>query len=88
MTLLLGLSGNTQGYLADTVALAAVALIGYLLGYRTRKQTVTLTDIKLSQELSVRPELPRSFSRSPRGFVRTWPRIRQTSLNSKRDSAI
>ena len=52
MTLLLALFDSLQVYLTDTVALAAVALIGYLFGHRTRKKTASSPDDKLHQELS------------------------------------
>jgi len=41
-----------QGYLTETVALAIVALIGYVFGKRTRRQPVQQVDEKLHRELS------------------------------------
>ena len=41
-----------SGYVSDTVALAAVALIGYLVGHRTRQQRVVIKDQKLRDGLS------------------------------------
>ena len=41
-----------QGYLGDTAALAAVAVIGYLFGRRTSKTTDESFDLQLHQELS------------------------------------
>ena len=61
MTLLLAMSDNMQGYLTDTVALAFVALIGYLCGHRSRKQTVPSTDEKLYQELSRATRIPQEL---------------------------
>lgn len=49
---LLALIENYQGYLADTVALAAVAVIGYLCGKRSRTTVNQTDDFKLNQELS------------------------------------
>jgi diguanylate cyclase (GGDEF)-like protein len=43
---------SLPGYLTDTVALAAVALIGYLVGHRTRQASPTEIDEKLNAELS------------------------------------
>jgi diguanylate cyclase len=43
---------SMHGYLADTVALAAVALIGYLVGHRTRRAPAVEVDHKLNSELS------------------------------------
>ncbi|MCG8449426.1 MAG: GGDEF domain-containing protein [Pirellulales bacterium] len=51
MTLLLALANNFQGYLTDTTALAAVALIGYLFGNRTHKWMAAASDSRLHQEL-------------------------------------
>ncbi len=48
---LLALANGFEGYLADTVALAAVAVIGYLVGRRTISNNAQLQDFKLSQEL-------------------------------------
>jgi len=52
MALLLPLSEISHSYLTDTVALATVALIGYLFGRRTGKPTCSATDVKLRQEVS------------------------------------
>ncbi len=46
------LTDSLQGYLADTVALAAVAVIGYLFGRRSGKSTQEPHDLQLNQELS------------------------------------
>lgn len=46
------LSETAHGYLTDTMALAAVALIGYLFGHRTRKQAPETGDEKLNLELA------------------------------------
>lgn len=43
---------TVPGYLTDTAALAAVALIGYLVGHRTRRPSVAEVDEKLNSELS------------------------------------
>jgi len=43
---------NLPGFVSDTMALAAVALIGYLFGHRTRKPHVDHEDKHLSVELS------------------------------------
>ena len=43
---------SLSGYLSDTMALAAVALIGYLFGHRTRRQVADPLDKKLNAELS------------------------------------
>ena len=50
--LLLALAEAAQGYLSDTMALAAVALIGYLVGRRTRKEPAENPDEQLLLELS------------------------------------
>ena len=46
------LVGSLQGYLTDTVALGAVAVIGYLFGRRSRKSISKPVDLQLHQELS------------------------------------
>ncbi|NOZ41349.1 MAG: GGDEF domain-containing protein [Planctomycetes bacterium] len=46
------LTDSLQGYLADTVALAAVAVIGYLFGRRSGKFHFEPSDFQLHQELS------------------------------------
>jgi diguanylate cyclase len=43
---------TVPGYLTDTAALAAVALIGYLVGHRTREASSAEIDEKLNSELS------------------------------------
>ena len=43
---------SLQGYLTDTVALAAVAVIGYLFGRRSRRSVAAQVDLQLHQELS------------------------------------
>ncbi len=48
----LAMTDSIQGYLADTVALAAIAVIGYLFGRRSRKTPSEPADLQLSQELS------------------------------------
>ncbi|MEM8946367.1 MAG: GGDEF domain-containing protein [Planctomycetota bacterium] len=48
---LLAFVENFQIYLADTAALGAVALIGYLFGRRSHATADPQTDLKLSQEL-------------------------------------
>jgi len=50
--LLLALAEVAQGYLTDTMALAAVATLGYLVGQRTRKPPTENADDKLVLELS------------------------------------
>ena len=48
----LAMTGSFQGYLADTVALAAVAVIGYLFGRRSGDTLSERDDLQLVQELS------------------------------------
>ncbi len=48
----LALTDGLQGYLADTVALAAVAVIGYLFGRRSGQVPSVSSDLQLNQELS------------------------------------
>jgi GGDEF domain-containing protein len=43
---------TVPGYLSETVALAAVALIGYLIGHRTRRPSTEEVDERLHAELS------------------------------------
>ncbi len=43
---------SLPGYVSDTMALAAVALIGYLFGHRTRQPSADPVDRKLGAELS------------------------------------
>ena len=43
---------SVPGYVSDTMALAAVALIGYLVGHRTRRPSAAPVDKKLGAELS------------------------------------
>lgn len=49
---LMALVSSFQGYLADTVALAAVAVIGYLVGRRSHKSIDEPVDGQLNQELT------------------------------------
>lgn len=49
---LLAFTESFPGYLTDTAALAAIALIGYLFGKRTERLPTQPTDIQLYQELS------------------------------------
>ena len=49
---ILAFADGIQGVLADTVALGAVALIGYLFGRRSKPNTNASTDLQLSQELA------------------------------------
>ena len=50
--LLLAFAESAHGYLSDTMALAAVALIGYLVGHRTRKESAENPDDQLVLELT------------------------------------
>jgi len=50
--LLWAMIGNSQGYLTEMAALAAIAAIGYLFGQRTRKSVDAPADNQLHQELS------------------------------------
>ena len=50
--LISAMTENMHGYLAETVALAAVAAIGYLVGQRSRRAEVAPGDEKLHHELS------------------------------------
>ena len=50
--ILWALTASFPSYLADTAALAAVALIGYLFGRRSSKSSHELADPKLTQELT------------------------------------
>ena len=59
--LLVTLSEISPGYLTDTMALAAVALLGYLFGQRTRKQQVEPADDKLHLELSRATQIAREL---------------------------
>lgn len=52
LTTTLGFLENWQVGLVDTAALAAVALIGYLFGHRTREEQPDTTDPQLLNELS------------------------------------
>jgi len=52
MSIVLALTENIPVYLADTVALAAVAVIGYLFGHRTRQGPKKQVDECLQTELS------------------------------------
>jgi len=55
------LANLMTGYLNDTVALAAVALIGYLFGHRTRQQPKTIVDKKLQTELFRATDIAKSL---------------------------
>ncbi len=52
MMILFALAENVPSYLTDTVALAAVAVIGYLFGHRTREEAAEHFDECLHSELS------------------------------------
>ena len=55
------LTESFPGYLTDTVALAAVAVIGYLFGRRTRNASDEESDPKLNQELSRAAQIAREL---------------------------
>lgn len=57
MSLLMAFSNTFQGNLADTAALAAVALIGYMFGSRTKKNEGQDSESKLNLELSKATEI-------------------------------
>lgn len=57
----LAFADNWQIGLVDTAALAAVALIGYMFGHRTRKESVDTTDFQLLNELSRATQIAREL---------------------------
>ena len=66
--LLLAFFETAQGYLTDTMALAAVALIGYLFGHRTRKQPEEIADDKLDIELSKAVQVAKELHQVAQGI--------------------
>ena len=54
----------TNGYLGDTAALAAVALIGYLFGHRTRRQPADNLDQQLRIELCRASEIAKELQQT------------------------
>ncbi len=68
------------GYLGDTVALAAVALIGYLFGQKTRRQTAGNLDQKLRVELCHASEIAKELQQTA-GRIRRDVAAHQTSIS-------
>lgn len=66
--------------LADTVALAAVALIGYLFGSRTRGQAASTTDAQLASELSRATRIARELQ-GVAGRIREEVAQHQSTIN-------
>jgi GGDEF domain-containing protein len=66
--------------LADTAALAAVALIGYLFGHRTRSEEPTNTDAQLLNELSRAAQIARELQQVA-GRIREDVANHQTNID-------
>lgn len=67
-------------YVTDTTALAAVALIGYLFGRRTRQQAPAVKDEKLSTELSRAVRIAKELQQVA-GRIRREVALHQSSIS-------
>ncbi|MCH8839743.1 MAG: GGDEF domain-containing protein [Planctomycetes bacterium] len=71
---------SLPGYVSDTMALAAVALIGYLFGHRTRQQSTDPVDEKLKAELSRAVRIAKELQQVA-GRIRKEVALHQSSIS-------
>jgi diguanylate cyclase (GGDEF)-like protein len=71
---------SLPGYVSDTMALAAVALIGYLFGHRTRQPSADPMDEKLNAELSRAVRIAKEL-RQVAGRIRKEVALHQSSIS-------
>jgi diguanylate cyclase (GGDEF)-like protein len=83
VTTLLAAMTNVQVGLADTAALAAVALIGYLFGHRTRPQEPDPGDAQLLSELSRATQIARELQQIA-GRIREDVALHQANISQFR----
>lgn len=74
------MTDTLQGYLADTVALAAVAVIGYLFGRRSGHSPVEPSDLQLNQELSRATQIAKELQQIA-GRIRQDVAAHQTNIS-------
>ena len=83
VTPLFAAMSNVQVGLADTAALAAVALIGYLFGHRTRSQEPDPSDAQLLSELSRATQIARELQQIA-GRIREDVALHQANISQFR----
>ncbi len=71
---------SLPGYVSDTMALAAVALIGYLFGHRTRRPSADPMDEKLNAELSRAVRIAKELQQVA-GRIRKEVALHQSSIS-------